>query len=108
MSLVFASAGIEGEFQQRVGPGDDGALGRRQVTAANGRPPPAWPRAVSSGPLGMCREGSFPGGVPAEGQAWLRIMEPSPSSNVLVGGSGVKLGQGARAGRGREAAALIA
>jgi hypothetical protein len=33
--------------------------------------------------------------------------EPSPSSNVLVGGSGVALSRGARAGRGRESAVLI-
>jgi hypothetical protein len=35
------------------------------------------------------------------------ITEPSPSSNVLVGGSGVALGGGARAGRGRVSAVLI-
>ncbi|MEU3283057.1 winged helix-turn-helix domain-containing protein, partial [Streptomyces antibioticus] len=37
----------------------------------------------------------------------LRVLkkEPSPSSNVLVGGPGVRVGDGTRAGRWRESAA---
>jgi hypothetical protein len=35
------------------------------------------------------------------------LLEPSPSSNVLVGGAGVALGGGARAGRARVSAVLI-